>query len=699
MQTTRRHLIPATLAVFVSLSLALAASACGSSSSKSSRTSGGRSTTTASTSPKLTGKITLALGGTDPKRCDVLDLKHCMLPFPNDFFTGHDTTTDTKLRVNFVRESMPANKDGVHVDPTEWNRNDGFSPGSQIRTYVAGLDLAKSGIAPITDIGSSLGPNAPIVVLNTKTHEPVPYFAELDSTITQPADRMLIIRPARNLSEGTRYVVALRNLKDANGSTIEAQPAFRAFRDRLDTGLPDVEARRDHMEQAFADLEQAGVDRKDLNLAWDFTVASRRNLSERILRMRDDAFKTLGPNAPKFTVTKVEENPTPQLLRKVTGTFDVPLYLSGDGGPGTHLENDSNGLPHQTGKTYPAPFVCIVPRAAVDAAGKTVAARPSVYGHGLLGTADEVDAANVGAMANEHDFVFCATDWLGMSEPDVPNAIKSLQDFSNFPTMPDRMQQGILDALFLGRLMIHEQGLVTNAAFKGPDGLPVVDRKNLFYDGNSQGGIMGGAATAVAQDWTRAVLGVPGMNYSILLNRSTDFATYKAIMDPAYPNEYDRTLALNLTQMLWDRGEADGYAAHLTDHPLPNTPKHTVLMHLAFGDFQVANVAAEVEARTAGVEIVEPALAAGRSPDKVPHWGIDKVPSLPFDGSALVSWDSGAPAPPLANVAPGPGHDPHSDPRSSPTARQQKSDFLRGGGSVTDVCGGKACTAAPVPNK
>lgn len=27
-----------------------------------------------------------------------------------------------------------------------------------------------------------------------------------------------------------------------------------------------------------------------------------------------------------------------------------------------------------------------------------------------------------------------------------------------------------------------------------------------------------------------------------------------------------------LLQMLWDRGEADGYAQHLTSDPLPNTP-------------------------------------------------------------------------------------------------------------------------------
>ncbi len=49
----------------------------------------------------------------------------------------------------------------------------------------------------------------------------------------------------------------------------------------------------------------------------------------------------------------------------------------------------------------------------------------------------------------------------------------------------------------------------------------------LFYDGNSQGGIEGGGLTAVAPDFDRAVLGVPGMNYSTLLTRSVDFAPFR----------------------------------------------------------------------------------------------------------------------------------------------------------------------------
>src|SRR5256885_12285985 len=53
--------------------------------------------------------------------------------------------------------------------PAAWNRNDGFSPGSMILAHVPGLDLVRTGAAPSTDIGRSLRPDAPIVLLDTRT--------------------------------------------------------------------------------------------------------------------------------------------------------------------------------------------------------------------------------------------------------------------------------------------------------------------------------------------------------------------------------------------------------------------------------------------------------------------------------------------------------------------------------------------------
>ncbi len=433
-------------------------------------------------------------------------------------------------------------------------------------------------------------------------------------------------------------------------------------------------------------------------------MASEHSLAGRMLHIRDDAFRALGDTnlrdlkvagkAPTFTINSVTDL-TPaeddRIARRVDGTMTVPCYLTDACAPGGRFTFSKKGLPEYHGTTT-ATFTCRIPRSALDPADPPQA-RPSLYGHGLLGSASEVNAGNVRSMANEHNFVFCATAWAGFASEDLGNIVAAINDFSRFNTVADRMQQGFLHQLLLGRLMIHPQGLASNPAFQ-KNGRSVIDTRRLFFDGNSQGGIMGGGLTAVAPDFNRAVLGVPGMNYSTLLQRSVDFDTYATLIYPAYPDESTRQLMFAVIQLLWDRGEADGYAQHITTDALPNTPKHTVLMHVAFGDHQVSDTTAEVEARTIGARGYRPVLDAGRSP-----WTrfqlIPPIGKFPFGGSAIVIWDSGTPAPPITNTPNRGGEDPHSDPRSTPAARVQKSEFLKVDGHVVDVCGGAPCHSAP----
>ena len=134
-----------------------------------------------------------------------------------------------------------------------------------------------------------------------------------------------------------------------------------------------------------------------------------------------------------------------------------------------------------------APFQCNIPRAALG-----TPSRIALYGHGLLGSHTQIDEDNIQDMSAEHDFTFCATDWAGMAADDMPNAIEVLQDFSKFPSLADRLQQGIVNTLYLGRLLAHPQGFAANPAFRGRRA-PLLDTSNLYFDSNSQGAILGGA--------------------------------------------------------------------------------------------------------------------------------------------------------------------------------------------------------------
>ena len=629
------------------------------------------------------------LGGRESANagCDFLVGRSCLLPFPNDYFTVPDSTTATGRRVAFKQSFMPANAGGTRVDPTEWNRNDGFSPGAAILVQVPGLDLNSTGAAPLTDIGRSLDTAAPILVVDADTGEQQPVFVELDANIPadqRAANQLLYIRPAKNWQEGHRYIVVLRNLRDTSGAPLAVPDAFRRYRDDLPSGIAGFERRRPHMESLFSELSDAGVARNDLYLAWDFTVASANNVSGRMRSIRDDALSRLGTTAPPFTVDTVTANPAPGVVRRVDGTFDVPLYLTGNGSPGNFFTARPDGRPAVNG-SITAHYTCLIPNTAL-----TSPARGVVYGHGLFGGRDEVNSGSQVAMVANHNMVYCATDWLGMAEEDISNAAVILGDLSKFKSMVDRSQQGILDTIFLARLLKRADGFGSNPAFRNSSAQSVLDPSSVFYDGNSQGAVIGGALVAMSPDISHGVLGVAGMNYSTLLERSVDFDPFNALFRPSYPDPVERVIGLGLIQMLWDRGETNGYAAHMTSDPLPGTGPHRVLLHVALGDHQVATLSAEVEARTAGLSVHTPAYGPGRSLDVAPAWGIPSITSYPFAGSALFVYDSGAAVPPAQNTPPRAGFDPHEDPRRRrarsttevrlPQGRRRRQRRLRPGG-------------------
>ncbi|HEV3233043.1 MAG TPA: hypothetical protein VG329_00660 [Candidatus Dormibacteraeota bacterium] len=689
--------------------------------------------------------------------CDPLDPAQCMLPYPNDWFTRPDAGSATGRRLDLSLLAMPRNALGKPIEPQEWNRSDGFSAGAQILTVVPGMtrneDLIPSGLPPVTNLGANSQPDRGVVLLDVETGKRTPVWVELDQytqesglVATGSVQQDLVIHPAVNLTDGHRYIVALRHLVKDDGSTAQPSAGFKAYRDGM-ASLTDP--RTAHMESLFRTLQRAGVGRNDLYLAWDFTTASTRNVTGRLLSIRDDAFAQLGDTnladgkvaggAPAFTVDAVT-NYTPaqnsRLARQVTGHITVPCYIAPTCDPpqkcAALTQSIFNDCPtpgqfaldplnpdatptRVPGSTYQANYICNVGRGAYENHQKM---RPVEYGHGLFGGAGEVNSSPQQDMASRFGMLYCATDWFGMATADVPNAVLALADLSRFPFLTDRVQQGELNFLYLARAMVHPGGLGSNAAFQWADGTSFIDARQAYYDGNSQGGIFGGTVCAVSVDVDRCVLGVPGMDYSILLPRSSDYVAnkslsqfdpttfkptdptgsigYSNVFDTAYPDQSQRLLVLDLIQTLWDRSDPNGYASHMRTG-LPNTPRHNVLLQVAYGDHQVANITAETEARTIDARGVYPPLVTKRfGPYQDVFWDIPEIGAFPYDGSAITLFDTGpvrtvppggnngTDPPPTADVPNRSGQDPHEAPRRAPWGQVQKSDFLSVGGQVTN---------------
>ncbi|HEX9681894.1 MAG TPA: hypothetical protein VGA13_02330 [Acidimicrobiales bacterium] len=704
----------------------------------------------------LPGPLALAEAG-----CDPIDPGHCMLPFPSDWYTVDDGTTDTGRRVDFQLTAMPQNIAGKPIDPTAWNLNDGFSPGTPAIALVPGLDLHQTwgtaDLDPATfelrrvedrdhlaDIARYSEPDAPILVINADTGERHPFWSELDTHPETTDDRRtLLIRPAVNYTEGAHYLVVLRNLKDGSGAPIDAAdvfPTFAAFRDGtpLVAETPAQTARRADIESiltAAAEAEGPEFDVSEVVLAWEFTVASRRNLTEPVLHMRDETFGGLGDttladgdiNGVPPTVRDIVVDDTSRSDRRViSGLLEVPNYMTHE----IEVENealpltgqaavpfyrlydpDGDGIPERNPlqPTIAVPFDCQIPTGATGLAPYDLVQ----YGHGLLGSRGEAfGGSNEDLRAN--GFAICATDWLGMSGADVPNVVTILADLSNFPSLAERSQQGFLAKMLLSRWMAHPEGFAALAEAHDENG-PRVSSGAVEYVGNSQGAIMGGSLVALSPDFRRGVLGVPGMNYSTLLNRSVDFeGVYSIPLYVAYPDKAEQQIAFAMMQMLWDRAETNGYAAFATtgDESL-DTPSHQIMLQVAFADHQVANISAEVEARTMGASIVSPLLPDdedGTGAGNDLHWSVDPLfgfSAVTFapdgvwrdstgsavNGSALVYWygkGNGNATPPNGNVPPTDGADPHEHPRRDNSGSLQVAEFLRSG-ELIDVCEGGPC--------
>ncbi|MCH8542505.1 MAG: hypothetical protein LAT61_02930 [Alcanivorax sp.] len=665
--------------------------------------------------------------------CDQLISSHCLYPFPSNHYTLSDDDSVTGLRINFQAAGLPvAQPTGVPglptsaapMNPQEWNRNDGFSPGAMLLAHFPGVDLEETGAVTLGDIEASLAADAPILVIDAETLERQLIWAELDANAGDPERQSLMIRPAANFIEGRRYIVALRQLRDDQGELLPAPALFRAYRDNLRTGQEVYEQRRPAMEDIFSRLADHGVARDSLTLAWDFTIASQQNLTERLLHLRDDAFARLGDQPPAFQVdtvgVEIDGEARPLLSRGISGTFEVPNYLTSPGGqPGgrfNYTDDDADALPQvlNNDDVVQARFRCQISDATVadfdDDTATVTPARAALYGHGLFGEGPggEFRSNAVRDMAHDHNIMYCATDWIGMARFDVETGVVPLvlADISNLPMMNDRSQQGLLNFMYLARLLTHPDGFASHPAFSHEGQLVFeVEHDEVFFDGNSQGGIMGGALVATAPDIHRGVLGVPGANYSLLLQRFGPFEErFGFILYGAYPDTLDQSLVFALMQMLWDRAENNGYLSHLAGRHLPNTgTDKRVLLQAALGDHLVTHWSAEIIARTIGAPVHEPTRRLGDHTDSNPYFAIDDI-QYPHQGHGLMIWDSGAydpdtdrgnALPPTNNTGPtkdtGYGNDPHESPRRTPAAQAQKSAFMQRDSEVIDVCGDDIC--------
>ncbi len=666
-------------------------------------------------------------GNPDPHCQAIASSPECLLPFPSSFYLAADGSTRTGLRVAYPKTGvLPPNQVGKPFDVTRLNLLDGFSNATTLLANLGAARVDDSSFPGMDTPDKALVASSPVQLFDFATGARVPLFAELDHNACLPDQmgasdepshcplqdgetQLLIAHPVMRLQPGTRYVAALVKIVDTSGAPIRL-PAFEALKGGAypaTSRLADVAPRYDEIWKL---LDGQGVAKNDVTLAWDFTTASDEATTSSLIGMRDDALAAWESQKLGFTLT---DNPSGQacpmgnecadpwscdpnthicgddhLYRELLGTFDSPTFL--DAKTSLNLVFDANGKPMMRGPT-PYQFVVHVPKCALTAKGPLPV---MVFGHGLFGSAvGEMRSGYEKQVIDQLCMVQIGTNWIGLSEDDAPIvAAHVLGNFDSFPIITDRLQQAQVNFLILAHMAVRtlaaDPGLAIN-------GIPIIDGKQVYYYGISQGGIEGNVFLALSSDVDRGVVNVGAGEYSLMMARSHDFKDLKAILDNTYPHQRDQQVLLALSQSFWDFADPIGFVAHTLKDRLPGpdgkplSPRH-VLQQESENDAQVPNVATRVVVRTMGLPLLTPSI---NSP-----WGIPAMAG-PLD-SAFTQWDCRPmPAPPpwdspspVEGVGDWMGYSAHEAIRRYPKLIDQLAAFLKPDGKVVDTCGGQPCS-------
>lgn len=612
--------------------------------------------------------------------CNPLGGIGCITPWPSSLYAIDDSTSPTGRRLDIPEGALPINSRDERVASARYNVRTGFSPAAPIMT-VFPQSVDDSLLVSSVNIAASLEPESATVVIDMDTGERVPHFAEVDAAAANaPGRQALIIRPAMRLTGGHRYAVAIRNaLKAPDGSDLPVPEGFSAILEERITEHALFERTRVRYPAIFDALADHGVTRDELVVAWDFTVIDDDFIHRDMLAARDAALPLMGEAGANLTyeiIDDEEQIEQPLVRRRIHGRYDAPLLLGNDAAYQSAtllLRDPATGLPTTDG-VYRVPFWSIVPECAYGAAEPVPI---MVYGHGLMGKGDQATGGDVRGAADAVCAVVIGTDMRGMSTSDLPAVASLLTDF-NKTGMFEQQVQGIVNHIALQHIA---RGPMAETLFVDEiTGESLVDPTNVIYYGLSQGHIFGSTFVAYDNFITRAVVGVGGANYSMMLERSSNFGTYRAIMAGAYLDPLDQQIGLNLVQMNWDVTDPSGSVTSALAGSIPGTPAKQFLLHMGHADEQVPNLATAWQARSMGIPLLGPA------PYDV--FGLETREG-PLE-NALVVWHGGVADPPVGNIPPE-DTDSHYVTRHQPAAWRQMKRFYETGEIINECNGPCMC--------
>jgi len=568
----------------------------------------------------------------------------CLLPFPSRYFMVEDDSTPTGLRLAYSNDIFPSPNGDIGFDLSIVNIADGVSPLSPLMVNL-GVDLDAGSLSGWGDQAETVEAGAPIALIHAASGQPVPILTEMDQVNRELSGyegrHPLIIRPLAPMEAGATYVVLLRDsLRDVDGNAFESPPVFEALRDGIATDDPIVEAMRGRFESHFTTAESAGWSRDELLLAWDVQIASDGFLRGPARSIREQVLSETTSGSPAYTIDDVDVDPNADVAWLVHGEFTPPSFIDADN---NLILDGHEAVLQEDPPSYP--FTMLVPAVARERGNLALV----LAGHGLFGTGEGLLRNARGGfldIANDLGAVIVATDWIGLSTPDLTIILEEiLGDLGRIRVITDRLVQSHANNLALVELALGALG--DDETFALEHDQPLLDPSAVFYYGISLGGIQGASQVALSSRITRGVLAVPGAGWSHLIQRSTQFERFEAVLDLLYPDPLTQNVLITGSQTFFDWSDP-GVLADLYANPVAESdPVKVVVLQEAIGDCQVANITTDLLARAMGArQLADPTD---------PVFGIESV-DAPATGILLtqvrVPDDLAEYFPPDANVTP-----------------------------------------------
>lgn len=621
--------------------------------------------------------------------CDHLVDSACLYPYPSRAFI------DASGALDLPEAGLPRTATGGVFSPEGFRRFVGFGAATPVLFQLPGAVPANENLF---DPSASLADDATVVLVDASTGERIPHWVESDFLSDGLEPPLFVVRPAVPLPRGTEIVVGVRGLTDGSGVVAPAPEGFAALRDREATAWVGVHERRAQFEDVvFPTLEALGWDRAELQLAWSFPTRESAASTARMLAVRDAVFDALPPGGPEYTIDRVIDCPGdpdchPSIRTIVDGSVRVPSVVEPPDPLGVRrLRLDASGQPVVQGEEV-WPFRLQIPHVAYDGPDPVPVLQ---YGHGFLGRGAESNNGWIREMADRTGVAILACDMQGMNENDALTwTTVMLQAGGRFPEIADLAMQGVSNQLVQQRLLKTTLADDPHPSLRRDDGRLAWDPDTMWYHGNSQGGSVGTVMMAMSTDVTRGNLGVPGSGYPFLLHRSSVFEPFGLLIGAAYPDTDAIARFLAVLGTGWDDFDPLTFAPHIHGDPLPGTPDHEVMLHVAKEDRQVHNEASFILGRAAGASIMVPTVR--------PVFGLPEQTYPASPGAAVVEVDFGIPDdptpldPPDGDPSQPNGGDTHGWLRRWEPAQDQMLHFFRTG-ELIDVCGGVACVVDGAP--